>query len=81
MESRDKILKERIEHEFTMAKNARTGRIIFACPDDMWLLACAAHSRCGDVPEPFPEGHIIFEGKCVDWEIIAGQMVMGLQDE
>ncbi len=80
MESRDKILKERIEHEFTVARNADTGRTIFACPDEMWQVAFAAAARSDEIPEPFPEGHIIFEGNCGcgAWEIIRGQTVLPL---
>lgn len=78
METKDKIFKERVEREFTIAENETTGRRIFACPDDMWQIALGAHARCGEIPEPFPEGHIIFEGKSTQWKIIAGQTVFRL---
>ena len=79
MEARDAALQRRIEAEFTVARNVDTGRTVFACPDDLWQTARAAHYRNSDeIPEPFPEGHVIFEGKCRKWEIVRGQTVLPL---
>ena len=79
----DAILGKRIAAEFQVARRAaRSGegeRVIFACPDELWQIALAAHRHSPElVCEPFPEGHVIFEGRCSEWEIVGGQTTMGI---
>ena len=79
----DALLGRRIQAEFQIARRSysysQPDRVIFACPDELWQIALAAHRRSPElVCEPFPEGHVIFEGSCADWEIVGGQTVLEL---